>query len=166
MPDIRQAEVTDCQLINKMASEVFPYTYQSLLTASQIEYMFEWMYSVDKIEKQIRENEHQYFIAYKNGEPCGYLSIEQQADNLYHLQKIYVLPAFQGQKIGRSLFDYAIRYIKKIHPAPCLMELNVNRNNNAAITFYKQIGMEILREGDFAIGNDFFMNDYIMGIEI
>jgi len=45
------------------------------------------------------------------------------------------------------------------------MELNVNRNNKA-LHFYEHKGMKKLREGDFPIGNGYYMNDYIMGLEL
>lgn len=43
--------------------------------------------------------------------------------------------------------------------------LNVNRNNKA-LHFYEHKGMKKLREGDFPIGNGYYMNDYIMGLEL
>lgn len=46
-----------------------------------------------------------------------------------------------------------------------MLELNVNRNNKA-LHFYEHMGMKKLREGDFPIGNGYYMNDYIMGKEI
>ena len=52
-----------------------------------------------------------------------------------------------------------------MHPEPCVMELNVNRNNKA-LRFYERMGMHKDREGDFPIGNGFYMNDYIMAITI
>lgn len=45
------------------------------------------------------------------------------------------------------------------------MELNVNRNNKA-LQFYEYMGMRKLRKGDFPIGNGYYMNDYIMGLDI
>ena len=35
-----------------------------------------------------------------------------------------------------------------------------------AVKFYERMGMRKLREGDFEIGGGFYMNDYIMGLEI
>lgn len=165
MLHLRKASLQDCRLINQMAQVVFPATYQELLSPEQIDYMMNWMYSIPSLEKQMQEEENIYFIAYKEEIPCGYISIEQQDADLFHLQKIYVLPAFQGDHVGSFLFKEAIRYIKEIHPAPCLMELNVNRENKA-ITFYERMGMKKLRSGDFEIGNGYYMNDYIMGIEL
>ena len=54
---------------------------------------------------------------------------------------------------------------RKCIPGPCLMELNVNRNNKA-LQFYEHMGMRKLREGAFPDRNGYYMNDYIMGLEI
>ena len=161
---IRQAQADDCLLINQLAANVFPATYKDILSQEQLEYMFDWMYAPQNIRKQMEEG-HVYFIAYEECEPCGYLSVQQEEENLFHLQKIYVLPAFQKAHAGNYLFHEAIKYITKVHPAPCRMELNVNRNNKA-VGFYERMGMKIAREGDFHIGNGYYMNDYIMAIEL
>ena len=55
--------------------------------------------------------------------------------------------------------------IKELHPAPCQMRLNVNRHNKA-LTFYQKMGMTKVDEGDFPIGHGYYMNDYIMGLDI
>lgn len=164
MFSIRRATLSDCELIHQLAVEVFPVTYKELLSASQMVYMMEWMYAPDNIGKQMEQG-HVYFIADKEEEICGYLSIEQQEEDLFHLHKIYVLPSFQGSGAGGYLFDQAMRYIKNQHPNPCTMELNVNRNNKA-LQFYEHKGMKIVRQGDFPIGGGYYMNDYIMAIEL
>lgn len=156
---IRKARIDDCGLINQMAGEVFPATYQEILSPGQLDYMMDWMYSPENIRKQMEEEGHVYFIAYEGDEPCGYVSVQQQEENVFHLQKIYVLPHFQGAHCGSFLFREAVRYIKEVHPEPCLMELNVNRNNKALL-FYERMGMRKLREGDFPIGNGYYMNAY------
>lgn len=165
MLSLRKATTEDCELINEMAALVFPATYNEILSKEQLDYMFEWMYSPKNIRKQMEVDHHVYFIAYKDDEPCGYVSVEQQDTDLFHLQKIYVLPRFQGLHIGHFLFQAAVDYIKEMHPSPCLMELNVNRDNKA-LHFYEKLGMRKLREGDFHIGNGYYMNDYIMGLDI
>ncbi|WP_291529138.1 GNAT family N-acetyltransferase [Bacteroides sp. UBA939] len=165
MLTIRKATIADCKLINRLAWQIFPETYKEILVPEQMEYMMKWMYSLENIRKQMEEEGHVYFIAYKGEEACGYVSVQQQGDDLFHLQKIYVLSSFQGMHCGSFLFREAIKYIKEVHPGSCLMELNVNRNNKA-VKFYEYMGMKKLREGDFPIGNGFYMNDYIMGLEI
>ena len=164
MLSIRQATEDDCALIRRMADEVFPATYRDILTPAQLDYMMEWMYSAGSLREQFRTG-HVWFIASSDGEPCGYVSVERQGEDLFHLQKIYVLPRFQGIGAGAFLFRRAVEYIRGVHPAPCRMELNVNRHNPAR-HFYERMGMRKLREGDFPIGDGYYMNDFIMGLEI
>jgi ribosomal protein S18 acetylase RimI-like enzyme len=188
------AGVPDCELINALAWKVFPSTYEKILTPEQIDYMMDWMYSVDNLRKQMAEGHH-YFIAYRlpenaaasssspgaatplsssdaasgkayYGEACGYVSVEPEGDDLFHLQKIYVLPQFQKLHIGDALFDQAVSYVRSQHPqGPCRIELNVNRNNPAR-GFYEKRGMREVDHGDYPIGNGYYMNDYIMALDV
>ena len=162
---IRKATTNDIALIHQMAWVVFPHTYKVILTPEQIDYMMEWMYSEKNLRKQMEEDGHIYYLAFKEDEPAGYLSIQPEGEHVFHLQKIYVLPSFQGMNLGKLLFEQAIKAIKELHPAPCQMRLNVNRQNKA-LTFYEKMGMTKIDEGDFPIGNGFYMNDYIMGLDI
>lgn len=162
---IRKADIADCRLIHDLAWQVFPITYKNILTQEQTDYMMEWMYSVDNLRKQMEEEGHVYLLAYEECEPAGYVSVQPEGENLFHLQKIYVLPYFQKAHCGSFLFRKAIQYIKEVHPAPCRLELNVNRQN-PALGFYQHMGMHIDREGDFPIGNGYYMNDYIMAMDI
>ena len=162
---IRKATTEDCALIRKLAWQVFPETYKDILAPAQIDYMMEWMYSEENIRKQMEEEGHVYLLAYEECEAAGYVSVQPEGEGLFHLQKIYVLPYYQGAHCGSFLFREAIKYIKAVHPAPCTMELNVNRHNKA-LHFYEHMGMRKVREGDFPIGNGYYMNDYIMSIDI
>lgn len=164
MLELRQATLEDALLIHKLAKQVFPETYKHILSPEQNNFMFEWMYSVENIRKQLLDG-HCYFICMANEEDCGYMSIQQVEDHVYYLHKIYVLPQSQQSGAGRYLFEQALTYIRSIHPDPCRMELHVNRNN-PAIGFYTKMGMSILRSGDFDIGNGYYMNDYIMSFDL
>lgn len=55
--------------------------------------------------------------------------------------------------------------IRKAANGPARVELNVNRHN-PAVAFYEHMGMHKDREGDFDIGHGYFMNDYIMAMEL
>lgn len=162
---IRKATLEDIEMINRLAWIVFPHTYKEILSPEQMEYMMDWMYSAENLHKQMTEDGHIYFLAFEGNEPAGYLSIQPEGEHTYHLQKIYVLPSFQGKKLGKLLFEQAIKAIKELHPEPCQMRLNVNRQNKA-LTFYEKMGMKKVDEGDFHIGNGYYMNDYIMGLDI
>ncbi len=166
MISIRPATTADIPLIRSLAQIIFPETYDTILTPEQIDYMMQWMYSADSLRRQMEEEGHVYFLAEEDGAPCAYLSVQPEGDNTYHLQKIYLLPQCRGLGLGKRLFNHAVAYIKGIHPAHCQMRLNVNRHNSRALVFYKHMGMYELERGDFPIGGGFFMNDYIMALDI
>ncbi|MBP8777845.1 MAG: GNAT family N-acetyltransferase [Bacteroidaceae bacterium] len=175
---ILQANEADSMIINQLAWQIFPETYCEILTPSQIDYMMEWMYSVSSLTQQMAQGHRYFLLCELNSEgrrkPCGYVSIEQEAPQLWHLQKIYVLPEKQGLGYGAALFRHAVAYIKELNTtkvrsgetaAPCGIELNVNRNNRARL-FYERMGMHIVRQGNFPIGEGFFMQDYIMRLDV
>ena len=167
---IIRAGFDDIMLIHDMAEIVFRHTYKDMLSPEQIDYMMDWMYSPENLSKQIEEG-HVYHIAFRDDAPCGYVSVQpdgitEEGRLRYHLQKIYVLPSEQGHGLGRILFEKAVSYIRSVAAGSgASVELNVNRNN-PSIEFYRHLGLKILRQGDFHIGNGFYMNDYIMGIDI
>ena len=164
MFEIRKATKDDCPQIRQLAEQIFPATYKEIISQEQIDFMMDWMYSISNLNKQM-DGGHIYFLAYRETAPVGYVSVEQQDKDLFHLQKIYVLGSEQGTGCGKFLFTEAVKYIKTVHPAPCTMELNVNRENRS-IRFYEHMGMHKARQGDFSIGNGYFMNDYIMSMEL
>ena len=47
-----------------------------------------------------------------------------------------------------------------------LLYLDTHPSCEKALNFYERMGMKKLREGDFPIGNGYYMNDFIMGLEI
>lgn len=164
MITIHPATEQDFPLIRRLADEVFPATYTPLLPEGQVEYMMEMMYSKEALQEQLREG-HRFFLGYVDGEPAGYLSIEQQGDSLFHLHKLYVLPRFQRSGLGRALFEEAVQKVRRKGFLPARIELNVNRENKA-LGFYERIGRRRDRVVDIKIGEGFEMNDYIMAYDI
>ena len=168
--EIRKAGERDLPVIHDMAEVVFRRTYSTILSPDQMDYMMEWMYSLPNLMKQVAEG-HTYYIAWAEGEPQGYVSVRRdcvEADDteVWHLEKIYVMPSAQGTGLGRKLLDTAVQHVRgNSSSAKARIELNVNRNN-PAVGFYRKQGLVILRQGDFPIGNGYYMNDYIMGLEI
>lgn len=161
----RKATINDCSRIRELASRIWEPTYGSILSKEQLSYMFEMMYSVEHIKRQMTESGHHYFIVYTDDNPAGYISIEKKPDDTFIFQKIYVLPELHGKGLGRYLIEQGIAYIKTIHPSPFTMELYVNREN-PAIGFYEHIGMRKIATRDHDIGNGFYMNDYIMAMRV
>lgn len=161
----RKATTDDCLLIHDLAARTWEDTYQTILSKEQLDYMFDMMYAPENIRKQMEELRHQYFIVSANGIPAGYLSIERTGPDSYNFQKIYSVPEAHGTGIGRFIIEQGIRYLKEAHPGPFDIELYVNRQN-PAVGFYEHMGLRKRATRDHAIGQGFYMNDFIMGMRI
>ena len=168
--EIRRASNSDLATIHEMAEVVFRQTYRTILSPDQMDYMMEWMYSLPNLEKQVAQG-HTYYIAWDGQEPQGYLSVRKDSvdsdgTEVWHLEKIYVMPSAQGTGLGYKLLETAKQHVRDNKSSlKARIKLNVNRNN-PAVGFYKHQGLTILRQGDFPIGNGYYMNDYIMGLDV
>lgn len=74
-----------------------------------------------------------------------------------------MLPEQQGLGTGKMLLEYVINKAKGAGAS--LLELNVNRNNKAK-SFYEKNGFIVFRQEDIDIDNGYFMNDYVMRLEL
>lgn len=165
MINSREATVEDIDLIRDIARNTWFATYREMLSQEQMDYMFDLMYSKESINRQMTELEHHFFLAYDQGQVLGYVSVQQQKDDLFHLHKLYILPAGQRKGVGKFLINIAFSFAKdKAMGKACALELNMNRDNKARF-FYEKMGMRISETGDFDIGNGYFMNDYIFRID-
>lgn len=157
MIQIRSATTDDITIIQDLSFRIWPETYSAILTSDQIQYMLDKMYSHASLSQQIHEGAI-FLLAISRGIPVGFAAYQQTAIDTYKLHKLYVLPSQQGKGIGKQLINHIISSLSA--PAKKI-QLQVNRNNNAKL-FYEKMGFTVIQEADFAIGNGYFMNDYVM----
>lgn len=164
----REATIKDVALIRSLADGVWQATYADILSPEQIDYMFEMMYSVENILIQMQERNHHYLIIMNDNTPCAYISIEPLGAGRYNFQKIYARREMHGCGVGRYMIECGIEWVCKYESRQSrsvdghiVIELFVNRRN-PAVGFYRHMGFDIVSTRDHAIGNDFYMNDYIM----
>ncbi|MFI5192454.1 MAG: GNAT family N-acetyltransferase [Chitinophagales bacterium] len=157
---VRSAEEQDLFLVKMLAEKIWPLTYSGILTAAQIGYMLNRIYSADSLTQQMQEYHHHFLILEHEGKPAGFASYSLNPDDKKgKLQKIYIDTALQGKGLGKFLLEYVAARMKE---ADCLIiRLDVNRQNKARL-FYEKLGFSVTGEKDTDIGNGFFMNDYVM----
>lgn len=159
---IRSASITNIELIRSLCFEVWPQTYASIISQEQIEYMLDRMYSPLSLQQQMEEGAH-FILLYNDALPIGFASYQVITPTHCKLHKLYVLPTQQGKGGGRVMIQHILVEIKE--KGIQHLELQVNRNNSA-VTFYERLGFYKREVADFDIGNGFFMNDYIMQIDL
>lgn len=164
MVDTIQLTKDEVFLVHQLAHEIWPHAFAEILSKDQIDYMLEWMYNIQTLEEQAQIG-HLFYAVKENGVPKGFVGLEPNYPDVGYLRihKLYVLPDEQGKGLGRALLNKAIDVafdldLHKIH-------LNVNKYNDA-VQFYEHCGFTTIGEEDIDIGKDYWMNDFIMELEL
>jgi GNAT superfamily N-acetyltransferase len=155
---IQPATEQDIPTIIELAEATWEPTYRFIISKEQIDYMYRVIYTPASLRRQMREQHHQFLLAYVDGHPSGFASYSEKPEGVYHLNKIYVLPSHQGQGLGQSLVEAVVGAVREVGGKA--LELNVNRHN-PALAFYERQGFAQHREEDIAIG-PYWMNDYVL----
>ncbi len=158
----REATLADVALIHSLADGVWQETYASILSPEQITYMFDMMYSHEALTEQMTVRRHTFLIVSHDEEPCAFISIEPLGEHRYNFQKIYARTKVHGTGVGRYLIEQGLAYVTRMEQGgDAVVELFVNRRN-PAVGFYRHMGFSIVGTRDHAIGEGYYMNDYIM----
>ena len=136
--EIKNGSFADVNIIRELAETIWPICYGEIISAEQLRYMLDLIYSPDALKAQM-EKGHQFIIAYKAETPIGFASYSAKSVEEYttfRLHKIYVLTNLHTKGVGSSLLDYVATQSKKA--GAILLELNVNKNNAAKIFYTKK----------------------------
>ena len=146
--------------IKELAEEIWPCTYSYILTNGQISYMMDLMYSESVLQQQLNNGVLFYLVLF-NDQKVGYTAIEPnyKDGNQLYIHKLYILPQLQGIGLGKKVIESITDIAKKKELSS--ISLNVNRFNKA-LFFYEKFGFNIEKEEDIDIGNNYYMNDYVM----
>ncbi len=157
---IREADLNDVATIREIANQTWWPTYGTILSAEQIIYMLDVLYSEEKIASQIANREQSFLVLVEDEQPVAFAAYSPRDEDpeIYKLHKLYCLPQTQGKGYGKILIN-AVE-AKVIAAGKHVLDLNVNRFNKAR-NFYEKMGFEVVYEEDIAIGS-YWMNDFVM----
>jgi len=159
---IELATEADIPVIQEITLKVWPDTYKDILAPQQIEYMLTLMYSTSALTRQMQDGNT--FILVKDGEKyIAFASYGLIKPAVYKIHKLYALQDQQGKGIGKFMINHVLDDIKSV--GATVLQLDVNRHNKAK-GFYEKLGFKVACEKDTDIGGGFFMNDYVMEMEL
>lgn len=161
MIQIVPATTEHINAIQGVSAIAWPDAFKEILSASQIAYMMEWMYSDASLREQMEEKNHLYFLVTADDQNMGYMSIEHNCENKKKtkIHKLYILPGQQKKGIGRKLIDFAMERAREVGDGA--IYLNVNKYNENAINFYHRTGFFLAKEEVNDIGNGYVMDDFV-----
>jgi len=99
-------------------------------------------FSEDYFRKLYQKSPEGFIVAEDKGKILGYAIGEVQKD-CGKIISIAVYPIYRKKGIGKELANFLIEYFKKKNLKK--ISLHVRKNNLAAISFYKNLGFQILK---------------------
>ena len=168
---IVHADVSHAAIIATIGKKSFRDAFERLFRSREelFEYL-QYTYDPVKLSKSLRKENNIYLLAYDENEPVGFAKVKRHSLNdqiesgaQMELQKIYVLPGYQGKGIGSAL----IKEIKSIarYVYPDYMWLDAHISNEKAVRFYERNGFQKLGSHYLTIGTQSF-EYFLMGIPV
>lgn len=157
MLSLRPATPNDFAVIELLAKDIWNQHYVPIIGLGQVNYMLNQLYSSTALKKQTEEGQV-FHLVEKDGKEIGFISVSNCGGNDYFLHKFYILQDKQSKGLGTNVFN---KVFGELYQAQSI-RLTVNRLNYKSVNFYFKLGFKIEKVEDFDIGNDYFMNDFVM----
>ncbi|MCK1217916.1 GNAT family N-acetyltransferase [Streptococcus uberis] len=160
---VKDEEVTT---LRDLAIQTFTETFGGHNTDEQLQEFFEQDYTLEVLGKELKSTENEVYFLRKDGEVVGYLKVnwgedqtEQELEDSFEIQRIYILNAYQGHGLGKFLFEFALE--RAYASGKSWAWLGVWENNLKAQALYRKYGFEKFSEHSFAVG-DLVDTDWLM----
>lgn len=167
---IRKINIDDLETLRNLSIQTFKETFEEVNTEEDMQKYLDENLSIEKLKTELENPNSEFYFAENNNEILGYLKLnfkdaqtEKLEENHFEIERIYVLKAFLGQKIGQILFDNALEIGRKKNLE--YVWLGVWEENHRAIKFYEKNGFEIFGKHDFVLGED-VQTDLLMKMKI
>ena len=167
---IRKINIDDLETLRNLSIQTFKETFEEVNTEEDMQKYLDENLSIEKLKSELENPNSEFYFAENNDEILGYLKLnfkdaqtEKVEENYFEIERIYVLKAFLGQKIGQILFDKAIEIGREKNLE--YVWLGVWEENHRAIKFYEKNGFEIFGKHDFVLGKD-VQTDLLMKLKL
>ncbi len=171
---LRQAQAKDCVAIRSVAQITWEATYAESVLKTNRTRMIATSYSDFALQRAFRREGHDNWFWVAESCPdqkiIGFaeVSIRSQSPHEAELTRIYVLPDWQRQGLGRSLVESLTAELKAM-PGPLRpprLFLAVAAHNQSAIAFYEQRGFQHKRDFEANLpGQVLAMREYVLSID-
>ena len=155
---LKEATADDLAVVADLAEQIWNEHYVPIIGKAQVDYMLDLMYSPHSLLEQLIGKQHRFFLMVTGEDKIpGFISVYQEKENEWFLNKFYILPQDSAKGLGTQAFENLKKLI-----CPRKITLTVNRQNYKSINFYFKNNFRISRVADFDIGEGYVMNDFVM----
>lgn len=167
---IKAVTEADLATLKEISIVTFRDTFGQQNTPANMQAYLDQAYNDDQLKQELRTKHAAFYFITVDEKLAGYLKLnieeaqsEAMGQDSLEVERIYILPQFKRQGLGKRLINYAIEIANKM--AKKTVWLGVWERNFAAQQFYQFLGFKRVSEHSFYMGTD-QQTDYIMVKEI
>ena len=167
---IRKLDITDLENLQKISITTFRETFEEVNSEEDMQKYLDENLSLERLKNELENLDSEFYFIENENKNLGYLKLnfgnaqtEKVEENYFEIERIYVLKAFLGQKIGQILFDKAIEIGREKNLE--YVWLGVWEENHRAIKFYEKNGFKVFGKHKFVLGKD-VQTDLLMKLNI
>ncbi|MEQ9763977.1 N-acetyltransferase [Streptococcus sp. ZJ151] len=169
MPNIKIEPISSHQVetLRQLATDTYRETFGHDTTEEQLQAFFNKNYHLDVLKAELLSDESDHRFVYVDDQLAGYLKVnwgsqqtEQELDNAFEIQRIYILKAFQGYGLGKRLFELALEIAESGDFEWAW--LGVWEHNIKAQNFYAKYGFEKFAEHAFVVSETKVDTDWLL----
>jgi ribosomal protein S18 acetylase RimI-like enzyme len=167
---INKIGIEQIDQLQQIGRQTFEETFAESNSAENMVIYLEEAYAYEKISAELNDPNSFFYYAMMDQDVIGYLKLnmgvsqtELKDNDALEIERIYVLKAFQGKKVGQLLFDKAITIAKEQHVA--YIWLGVWEENKRAIQFYTKNGFVEFDQHVFVLGDE-AQTDIMMKLQL
>ena len=167
---IRKINIDDLEELRNLSIQTFKETFEEVNTEEDMQKYLDENLSLERLKSELENPDSEFYFIENENKNLGYLKLnfgnaqtENFKENHLEIERIYVLKAFLGQKIGQILFDKAIEIGREKNLE--YVWLGVWEENHRAIKFYEKNGFKVFGKHDFVLGED-VQTDLLMKMKI
>jgi len=154
-----KVKANDVEALRDLSIATFVSTYAEYNTKEDMENYITTEFSIQKLLSGIESANASFYFAVADKTPLGYIKVNYagaQTDvndgESLELERIYVLPEYQGKKIGQFLLNAALNVA--LRDKKNYLWLGVWDKNTNAQQFYAKNGFTPFGTHSFMLGND------------
>ena len=154
-----KVDMQNIQDLKAIGIQTFNEAFAHLNTPENMNDYLATAFADEKLADEVGNPYSEFYMAQVDGDIVGYIKINHgpaqtdvKDENALEVERIYVLNAFQGKKVGQLLFNKALDIAMQMKKA--YIWLGVWEHNAKALAFYKKNGFEVFGSHDFQLGDD------------
>ncbi|WP_061777055.1 GNAT family N-acetyltransferase [Levilactobacillus senmaizukei] len=149
----------DLATLQRVSRQTFADTFGEANTPEDLAAYLDTAYSSQQLTKELTQATTTFDFILVDGQVAGYLKLNWDAsqsepcgNQSLEIERIYILPAYKRQGLGRTLYQHAVERAQRLHKTT--IWLGVWEHNRPARKFYERMGFQQIGDHVFQLGSD------------